>query len=222
MLLLLTLATAALHGASTEGWDRLSISNSSVASDCPCSGHLEPIVWFGVLDGVGLGARHRRALLRSAPGASGGSRPCGQVAGRRRRDADRRASWASRSSAASGWRRSSSGDRRRTPERARSGVHARTNQGLDPADAGHDQLDGRSGRCRRSGDGRTGGRGVARAFSVPWALALAGLLRLPTCSSTSVRSGAAPSARSRPTRWIMRSISPTDVWRGRECVATPP
>ena len=53
-ILLLILATAALHGASTEGWDRLSALQLLRGIGLPSLGDLEPIVWFGILDGVGL------------------------------------------------------------------------------------------------------------------------------------------------------------------------
>jgi DHA3 family tetracycline resistance protein-like MFS transporter len=52
--LLLILATAALHGASTEGWDRLSDLQLLRGIGLPSLGDLEPIVWFGILDSVGL------------------------------------------------------------------------------------------------------------------------------------------------------------------------
>ncbi len=52
--LLLILVTAALHGASTEGWDRLSDLQLLRGIGLPSLGDLEPIVWFGILDGVGL------------------------------------------------------------------------------------------------------------------------------------------------------------------------
>jgi hypothetical protein len=50
--LLLILATAALHGA--EGGDRLSDLHLLRGIGLPSLGDLEPIVWFGILDGVGL------------------------------------------------------------------------------------------------------------------------------------------------------------------------
>lgn len=52
--LLLILATAALHGASTEGWDRLSDLQFLQGIGLPPLGDLNPVVWFGVFDGVGL------------------------------------------------------------------------------------------------------------------------------------------------------------------------
>jgi DHA3 family tetracycline resistance protein-like MFS transporter len=52
--LLLILATAALHGASTEGWDRLSDLQFLRGIGLPPLGELEPVVWFGILDGVAL------------------------------------------------------------------------------------------------------------------------------------------------------------------------
>ena len=52
--LLLILATAALHGASTEGWDRLSDLQFLQGIGLPPLGDLNRVVWFGILDGVGL------------------------------------------------------------------------------------------------------------------------------------------------------------------------
>jgi MFS transporter, DHA3 family, tetracycline resistance protein len=53
-ILLLILGTAALHGASTEGFDRLSDFHLLVDVGLPAIGHLDRIVWFGILDGVAL------------------------------------------------------------------------------------------------------------------------------------------------------------------------
>jgi len=52
--LLLILATAALHGASTEGWDRLSDLQFLQGIGLPPLGDLNRVVWFGILDGVAL------------------------------------------------------------------------------------------------------------------------------------------------------------------------
>jgi MFS transporter, DHA3 family, tetracycline resistance protein len=52
--LLLILATAALHGASTEGFDRLSDYHVLNDIGLPAIGHLNRVVWFGILDGIGL------------------------------------------------------------------------------------------------------------------------------------------------------------------------
>ncbi|MGH2681458.1 MAG: MFS transporter [Actinomycetota bacterium] len=52
--LLVILATAALHGASTEGWDRLADLHFLRGIGLPALGDLDPIVWFGILDGVAL------------------------------------------------------------------------------------------------------------------------------------------------------------------------
>jgi MFS transporter, DHA3 family, tetracycline resistance protein len=52
--LLLILATAALHGASTEGWDRLSDLHFLRGIGLPSLGDLNRVVWFGILDGVAL------------------------------------------------------------------------------------------------------------------------------------------------------------------------
>jgi DHA3 family tetracycline resistance protein-like MFS transporter len=52
--LLLILATAALHGASTEGWDRLADLHFLRGIGLPPIGELNRVVWFAVLDGVSL------------------------------------------------------------------------------------------------------------------------------------------------------------------------
>ena len=52
--LLLILATALLHGASTEGWDRLSDLHFLRGIGLPPLGDLNRVVWFGILDGVAL------------------------------------------------------------------------------------------------------------------------------------------------------------------------
>jgi DHA3 family tetracycline resistance protein-like MFS transporter len=53
-ILLLVLAVAALHGASTEGFDRLADLHFLSDIGLPPIGDLDTVVWFGVLDGVGL------------------------------------------------------------------------------------------------------------------------------------------------------------------------
>jgi DHA3 family tetracycline resistance protein-like MFS transporter len=52
--LLLIIATAALHGASTEGFDRLSDFHLLRDIGLPSIGDLDRVVWFGILDGIGL------------------------------------------------------------------------------------------------------------------------------------------------------------------------
>ncbi|HEX5937568.1 MAG TPA: MFS transporter [Actinomycetota bacterium] len=52
--LLLILATAVLHGASTEGWDRLSDLHFLRGIGLPPLGDLSFVVWFGILDGIAL------------------------------------------------------------------------------------------------------------------------------------------------------------------------
>jgi DHA3 family tetracycline resistance protein-like MFS transporter len=52
--LLLILATDALHGASTEGFDRLSDYHVLNDIGLPAIGHLNRVVWFGIIDGIGL------------------------------------------------------------------------------------------------------------------------------------------------------------------------
>jgi len=50
----LILATAAVHGASTEGFDRLADFHLLKDIGLPAIGGLNRVVWFGILDGVGL------------------------------------------------------------------------------------------------------------------------------------------------------------------------
>jgi MFS family permease len=50
----LILATAAIHGASTEGFDRLADFHLLKDIGLPAIGGLNRVVWFGILDGVGL------------------------------------------------------------------------------------------------------------------------------------------------------------------------
>ena len=52
--LLLILAVAALHGASTEGFDRLSDYHLLKEVGLPSFAGFDQILWFGVLDGVAL------------------------------------------------------------------------------------------------------------------------------------------------------------------------
>jgi DHA3 family tetracycline resistance protein-like MFS transporter len=52
--LVLIIAVAALHGATTEGFDRLSDFHLLVDIGLPAFGGLDRIAWFGVLDGVAL------------------------------------------------------------------------------------------------------------------------------------------------------------------------
>ena len=52
--LLLILAVAALHGASTEGFDRLADFHLLRDLGLPSLGRVDPVVWFGVLDGGSL------------------------------------------------------------------------------------------------------------------------------------------------------------------------
>jgi MFS family permease len=50
----LILLTAAIHGASTEGFDRLADYHLLKDIGLPAIGGLNRVVWFGILDGVGL------------------------------------------------------------------------------------------------------------------------------------------------------------------------
>jgi MFS family permease len=50
----LILVTAAIHGASTEGFDRLADFHLLKDIGLPAIGGLNRVVWFGILDGVGM------------------------------------------------------------------------------------------------------------------------------------------------------------------------
>jgi len=52
--LLLIFLAAAVHGASTEGWDRLADLHFLKGLGLPRIGDLNRVLWFGVLDGVAL------------------------------------------------------------------------------------------------------------------------------------------------------------------------
>ena len=52
--LLLILGTAVLHGASTEGFDRLADLHMLRDIGLPSIGGLDPVLWFGVIDAGGL------------------------------------------------------------------------------------------------------------------------------------------------------------------------
>jgi DHA3 family tetracycline resistance protein-like MFS transporter len=52
--LVLILGVAALHGASTEGFDRLADFHLLKDIGLPAIGNLDRIVWFGIIDGVAL------------------------------------------------------------------------------------------------------------------------------------------------------------------------
>jgi DHA3 family tetracycline resistance protein-like MFS transporter len=176
--LLLIMATAALHGASTEGWDRLSDLQLLRGIGLPSLGDLEPIVWFGILDGVGLvlgiaalSYVRRRGhleghglvakllavvdvlLIASVVGfAFVGS-----------------FWWAAILFWIVGGLRSLRGPV----------FTAWINQGLDPATrATINSMGGQADAVGQAMAGPVVG-GVGRAVSVPWALSLAGLLRLP-------------------------------------------
>ena len=176
--LLLILATAALHGASTEGWDRLSDLHFLQGIGLPPLGDLNRVVWFGIFDGValvlGIGALSyvkRRghleghghvakilalidiALIASVVGFA--------VVGS--------FWWAVLLFWIVGGLRSVRGPI----------FTAWINQGLDPATrATINSMGGQADAVGQALAGPVVG-GVGRAASVPWAISLAGLLRLP-------------------------------------------
>ncbi len=176
--LLLILATAALHGASTEGWDRLSDLQLLRGIGLPSLGNLEPIVWFGILDGVGLvlGIAALSYVRRRGHLEGHGlvARLLALV------DVLLIASvvgfafvgsfwWAAILFWIVGGLRSLRGPV----------FTAWINQGLDPATrATVNSMGGQADAIGQAMAGPVVG-GVGRAVSVPWALSLAGLLRLP-------------------------------------------
>ena len=176
--LLLILATAALHGASTEGWDRLSDLQLLRGIGLPSLGNLEPIVWFGILDGVGLVLGIAAlAYVRRRGHLEGHGLVAKLLA---LVDVLLIASvvgfafvgsfwWAAILFWIVGGLRSLRGPV----------FTAWINQGLDPATrATVNSMGGQADAIGQAMAGPVVG-GVGRAVSVPWALSLAGLLRLP-------------------------------------------
>ena len=176
--LLLILATALLHGASTEGVDRLSDLHFLEGIGLPPLGDLNFVVWFGILDGVALllgigglayvkrlghleGHGHVARLLMvidvllivSVLGFAVAGRfwvavACFWVIGALR---------SVRGPIFTSW----------------------LNQGLDPATrATINSIGGQADAVGQAMAGPVIG-GVARGVSVPWALSLAGLLQVP-------------------------------------------
>ena len=176
--LLLILATAALHGASTEGWDRLADLQLLRGIGLPSLGDLEPIVWFGILDGVGLllgiGAL---AYVRRRGHLEGHGRVAGLLAVV---DVVLIVSVVGFAVVGNFWVAAIlfwvvGGMRSvRAPV-----FTAWINQGLDPATrATINSMGGQADAIGQAMAGPVVG-GVGRAVSVPWAISLAGLLRLP-------------------------------------------
>jgi MFS transporter, DHA3 family, tetracycline resistance protein len=176
--LLLILATAALHGASTEGWDRLSDLHFLRGIGLPPLGDVDRVFWFGILDGVGLllgiaalSYVRRRSHLE---GHVHVARVLALV------DVLLIASvvgfavidsfwWAVLLFWIVGGLRSVRGPI----------FTAWINQGLDPATrATINSMGGQADAVGQAMAGPVAG-GVGRAVSVPWAISLAGLLRLP-------------------------------------------
>lgn len=176
--LLLILATAALHGASTEGWDRLSDLQLLRGIGLPSLGDLEPIVWFGILDGVGLVLGIAALSFVRRRGHLEGHGLVAKVLALV--DVLLIASvvgfafvgsfwWAAILFWIVGGLRSLRGPV----------FTAWINQGLDPATrATINSMGGQADAVGQAMAGPVVG-GVGRAVSVPWALSLAGLLRLP-------------------------------------------
>jgi DHA3 family tetracycline resistance protein-like MFS transporter len=176
--LLLILATAALHGASTEGWDRLSDLQLLRGIGLPSLGDLEPIVWFGILDGVGLVLGIAALSYVRRRGHLEGHGLVAKLLALV--DVLLIASvvgfafvgsfwWAAILFWIVGGLRSL-----RAPV-----FTAWINQGLDPATRA--TINSMGGQADAFGQAMAGPvvGGVGRAVSVPWALSLAGLLRLP-------------------------------------------
>jgi DHA3 family tetracycline resistance protein-like MFS transporter len=176
--LLLILATAALHGASTEGWDRLSDLWFLQGIGLPSLGDLNRVVWFGIFDGValllGIGALSYVKRRGHLQGHVHVARILALI------DVVLIASvvgfavvgsfwWAVLLFWVVGGLRSVRGPI----------FTAWINQGLDPATrATINSMGGQADAVGQALAGPVVG-GVGRAVSVPWAISLAGLLRLP-------------------------------------------
>jgi MFS family permease len=176
--LLLILATAALHGASTEGWDRLSDLHFLRGIGLPPLGDLNRVVWFGILDGaalvLGIGALAYVKRRGHLEGHGHVARILALV------DLLLIASVVGFAVVGSFWwavclfwivggLRSV-----RAPI-----FTAWINQGLDPATrATINSMGGQADAVGQALAGPVVG-GVGRAVSVPWAISLAGLIRLP-------------------------------------------
>jgi DHA3 family tetracycline resistance protein-like MFS transporter len=176
--LLLILATAALHGASTEGWDRLSDLHFLRGIGLPPLGDLNRVVWFGILDGValllGIGAL---AYVKRVGHLEGHERVATLLAVI---DVLLIASVVAFAVAGTFWiavllfwivggLRSV-----RTPI-----FTAWINQGLDPGTrATINSIGGQADAVGQALAGPVVG-GIGRTVSVPWAISVAGLLRLP-------------------------------------------
>jgi DHA3 family tetracycline resistance protein-like MFS transporter len=176
--LMLILATAALHGASTEGWDRLSDLHFLRGIGLPRLGDLNRVVWFGILDGaalvLGIGALAYVKRRGHLEGHGHVARILALV------DFLLIASVVGFAVVGSFWwavclfwivggLRSV-----RAPI-----FTAWINQGLDPATrATINSMGGQADAVGQALAGPVVG-GVGRAVSVPWAISLAGLIRLP-------------------------------------------
>ena len=176
--LLLILATAVLHGASTEGWDRLSDLQLLRGIGLPSLADLEPIVWFGILDGVGLVLGIAAlAYVRRRGHLEGHGHVAKLLAVV---DVMLIASVVGFAFVGSFWVAAILFWIVGGLRSVRGPVFtAWINQGLDPATrATINSMGGQADAVGQAMAGPVVG-GVARAVSVPWALALAGLLRLP-------------------------------------------
>ncbi|HET9671540.1 MAG TPA: MFS transporter [Actinomycetota bacterium] len=176
--LLLILATAALHGASTEGWDRLADLHFLRGIGLPSLYDLDRVVWFAVFDGVslllGLGAItfiERRVHLE------GHTRVATLLAGI---DGLMIAGTIAFAVVGSFWGAVVAfwivGGLRSVRDPI---FTAWNNQGLDPATrATVNSIGGQSDAVGQALAGPVVG-GVGRTVSVPWAISVAGLLRVP-------------------------------------------
>lgn len=176
--LLLILATAALHGASTEGWDRLADLHFLRGIGLPPIGDLDRIVWFAVFDGVslllGIGAI---AFVKRRIHLDGHARVAKILAAI---DVSLVAGTIAFAVVGSFWAAVVAfwvvGGLRSVREPI---FTAWINQGLDPSTrATINSMGGQSDAVGQAMAGPVVG-GIGRAVSVPWAISVAGLLRLP-------------------------------------------
>ena len=176
--LLLILTTAVLHGASTEGWDRLSDLHFLRGIGLPSLGELSFVVWFGILDGValllGIGALAYVKRLGHLEGH-------GHVAGLLMViDVLLIVSVVGFAVAGAFWVAVILFWIVGALRSVRNPIFtAWLNQGLDPATrATINSIGGQADAVGQAMAGPVIG-GVARGVSVPWALSLAGLLQVP-------------------------------------------
>jgi DHA3 family tetracycline resistance protein-like MFS transporter len=177
-ILALILATAVLHGASTEGWDRLSDLHLLSNIGLPPLGDLNRVVWFGILDSValllGIGGLAYVKRLGHLEGHGHVARLLMVI------DVLLIVSVVGFAVAGQFWVAVASFWIVGALRSVRGPIFtAWLNQGLDPATrATINSIGGQADAVGQALAGPVIG-GVARGVSVPWAISLAGLLQVP-------------------------------------------